>query len=184
MIPELDLRTPEYIASRRLFGPPFLKLLSGILGFCMLVGAFYAATIYPDWLRRELEQEIGLAIGLREEVAPLLELAEETALLKARSDLEQDLIKSLDPPQEYLLVAKKLASAHRLNLEKVTVDRNGSLFLKGWSRDLGDIALFSQVLECEPCFVSSEVRLINRGPGGNYYFELTALGTGNGGEME
>jgi len=182
---EIDLRTPEYIASRRLLSPAFLKICSALLGCCLLGSVFYAALAYTDGLKRELASETAIVSELREEVAPLLELAEETALLRARFNLEQDLLQSLPSAQEYFTVVRQLASNHRLELKTLTVDREGNVYLKGWGRDMDNIALFSSALEDESCFFSSEVLSVHRSPKGGYFFELSAAGeTGNGGGTE
>ncbi len=173
---EIDLRSPEFIASTRPLGRAFVKSLLVVLFCCLLAAALYTANSYRFYLQEQLEAETAALEALTEEVRPVLELRGQSALLKARADLERELIKSRKPVHDYLLSVRRLAAAHNLELELVAADREGSISLKGRGRALEDIASFSLEFENMPQICSAGVTALNLGYEGDYHFELTASG--------
>lgn len=181
---EIDLRSPEFIASTRPLGAAFVKKLVVALLFILLAGFLYSAHSYNVYLQRQLEKETAAVLALREEVQPLLALTEQSGLLKARSGLEQELLLSTEPVPEHLLAARRLALAHGLAVELITTDRNGNLFLKGLSLDLQEIATFNSALEAWPHIASAEVTALSLNYDGDYRFEITAAGLKKGDQIE
>lgn len=181
---EIDLRSPEFIAANRPFGAALIKKLLLVLGMLLLVGLFYGAHYYHGYLQRELEKETATVQALREEVQPLLTLLEESALLKARSRLEQELLLAAEPVPERLLEARQLAWAHKLKVERVTAYRNGDIFLKGRGCDLQEIAAFNSALEAWPHISSAEVTTLSLDIDGDYHFAISAVGLKKGDQLE
>lgn len=173
---EIDLRSPEFIASTRPLGRAFVKSLLGVLFFFLLAAALYTVHLYKCYLQDQLEAETASLEALREEVKPVLELIGQSALLKARADLERELLKSRKPVHGYLLSARHLAAAHNLELELVAADREDSISLKGRGHALEDIASFSLEFENMPHICTAGVTALNLGYEGDYHFELTATG--------
>ncbi len=184
MKPEIDLRTPEFKAKSRPLGAALAKKLMVALCCLLLAGFAYSAYTYNSYLKRQLATETTAVQELRKEVKPVIELTKQSALLKARSGLEQDLLSSAKPIQDYLLFVRQLAADYNLELELAAVDRKGNLLARGLSFDLQELASFNCALEEQPQVLSSEITALSLGHEGGYHFELIATGHDLGGLSE
>jgi len=181
---EIDLRSPEFIAANRPFSAALLKKLLVALGMLLLAVFLYGTHYYHGYLQRELEKETATVQALREEVQPLFALLEESALLKTRAGLEQELLLAAEPVPERLLEARQLARAHNLTVERAIADRSGDLFLKGRGRDLQEIAAFNSALEAWNHISSAEVTALSLDVDGDYRFAINASGLKKGDQLE
>lgn len=178
------MRSPEFIASLRLFRPAFVKSALAVLGFCILAGSCYAATALPACLNRQLETETALLSTLKNEVEPLLEKADQAALLQSRAELEQKLLLSVQPICEDVLLVRQTAAARRLDLKTITADKEGNLAIHGQSRAINEIAFFNSDLEELPGIITPRVVSISLSQQGEYIFEIEAFRAAKGGETE
>jgi len=169
---EIDLRSPEFIASRRLVRPVFLKYMVIVLLSFLMPGSYYGILFYSSNLQLELAAENNYLLELEERVLPLQELLEETALLKIRSGLEKELELASKPIHEYLLAVKEKAYRHQIEADSITVDNTGNLSFKGRSGNITAIASYNQDLENLPFISRPEVISVNLIHDGGYNFEI------------
>lgn len=172
---EIDLRSPEFIASRRFIKPVLLKYLAIILSLALISGAHYGAARYCDHLRAHLEANTFAVQNLKEEVTPLLDLAFKASLVKVRSELEQSFQSSSKPLHTYLVQARQLADLYHLNMELAIIDAGGKLLLKGTGRQINNMALYNRALEELPFIERAEIITINLNQEEKYHFEIQCL---------
>ncbi len=182
---DIDLRSPEFIASRRPVSSAFLKKILVMLCCFLTAGLIYFACSLTGYLERQLYAAHAAVDELREEVEPIYELADQSALLQARANLEQELLESTQPIDKYLLAATQLAQDYSLEPAQVAVDREGNFLLKGRGGNLNDLASFNNRFEELPYIFSAEITALSLCPDGGYLFEFTATGiSAKGGNYE
>ncbi len=169
---EMDLRSAKFIASRRFFKRGLFKILSAGLIIAALAGIHCGGNAYVALLRSDLLQEEAALRELKDEVSPLLVLAEETALLEAKSSLKKDIGSSAMPLPQYLQSIRKKAAGKRIKIGTIAVDHSGSLAVSGTSGDLEQIALYSRALLNLKFIVNAEVSSIDMDQDKGYRFKI------------
>lgn len=172
---EIDLRSPEFIASRRFIKPVLLKYLAVFLSLALISGAHYGAARYCDQLRSHLKANTAAVQNLKEEVPPLLDLSFQASLVKARSGLEQSFHSSSKPLHTYLVQARQLADLYHLDMELAMIDAGGKLLLKGTGRQINNMALYNRALEELPFIARAEITTINLNQEEKYHFEIQCV---------
>ncbi len=151
-----------------------IKAFLGMFCFLILTSIFYAAAALPGYIHRQLETETAFLGALKNEVEPLLEMADQITLLKSKYDLEQQLLSSTKPVHDYILLVQELAVSRRVSLETITADKEGNLIINGHSRVMKEIASFNSALEKTPGITSARVKSLNLNSDNSYTFEIEA----------
>ncbi len=172
---EIDLRSAEFIASRRLFKPVLLKFLAIVLLILIILGTYCGGSFYADNLRSDLlNEEAGLEY-LRNEVSPLLMLIDDNALLEAKFSLKKDIRLLSKPLPQYLHSIREKAAASRIIITTTTIDKSGNLFIAGKCRVLEHISLFNKDLNELPFVLNAGVIFIDMVKENEYLFEITGI---------
>ncbi len=172
---EIDLRSPEFITSRRFFKPSFMKYLLVILSLILISSAHIGAIRYCDHLHSQLKTDTAALQKLKEENKPLMELYLQVSLNKTRSGLEHSVNSTSKPLHNYLVKSRQLADQFDLDLELATIDAGGQIFLKGTGPRINNVGLYNQALEDFSFIARSEITTINLGQEKIYYFEIQCL---------
>ncbi len=172
---EMDLRSAEFIASRRFFKPGLFKILSAGLIIAALAGIHCGGNAYVALLRSDLLQEEAVLRKLKDEAFPLLVRAEETALLKDKSSLKKEIASSAMPLSQYLQSIRKKAAGSRIKIESILVDHSGNLAVTGTSGDLDQIALYSRALLDLKFIVNTAVSSIDMDRDKGYRFKIEGV---------
>lgn len=168
----VDLRSPEFIASRRFFKPRFYLVLA-VIGCILAVGGFfYGMRLFSSILHSEISKKDILLHQLIPEAKPLELFMGENALLEAKASLENDIRSRQIPMSAHLQSIREKAAGHRIVVRTITIDSSGILQIEGSGPDLQHIALFNQMLTALPFVTDATVASIEMTANQDYFFKI------------
>ena len=109
---------------------------------------------------------------LSSETKPLEFFMNETALLKAKAALENDLHSRQIPMSAHLQSIRQKAAAHRITVQTITIDSSGILQIEGSSPGMQHIALYNQALAALPFVTDTTVASIEMTANQDYFFMI------------
>lgn len=171
----LDLRSPEYIASLRFFTPSMVKIITTGMLAAALLGACIGGYAYSGFLQEKVALNEAALLESRKLAVSLVDLAENTARLEARSLLLEDARLLAKSGPQYLQIIKDKAAVSNLEVYAITIDSNGHFGAAGKGHLIGDIAIFNQALKDHRYFTASQITSIEMDSEYKYRFEIKGV---------
>lgn len=168
----LDLRSSEFIASRRLFTAHFYFVLAFILSTFMITTLYFGLKIYADLLQSELLTEEAALQLLTFKSGQLTVILEEIALLEAKSNLENKLRNPDRPLSQLLITIREKAAFNQITIYLITIDHIGNLMIEGRSSDRHYITIFNHSLTELPLLTSTMITTIEMNGEDSFYFKI------------
>lgn len=178
----LDLRSPEFIASRRFFKPVSLCILAVICFTGMVIGFCYGLTSYINRLQREVLMERASVRILASKTVPLTGLSEEVTRLENKYAIENSLREPGEALSFLLQGINETALSSHVKIESITIDQNRTVLIEGSGTVMQDVSLFNNALTELPAFSSSVIASIERY--GENTFNFSISGRNNDGKGE
>lgn len=171
---EIDLRTPEFIASARfrrcrlyLYILIAAAAAAALLGYCLLQRNAGA-------MRQENARLRTANHALAAEAAPLREMQNEIALLQARKALTLGLQAEKGSWSDYLRLIEAKAPAG-LHVETMVLERKGSLVIQGRGSSMQQVTGYTEALKGYAFIGDAAVRGMELEAERSYRFTIDAL---------
>ena len=170
---QMDLRSSDYISSRRFFKPRRLKFLAAGLIVLIMISLPVGIERYGKRLQQEISaretalQELSLLAG------PLEGIVEEISLLETKSALLRDLKTDHYAKSNILLRIRLEARRRGLIIEKVSIGEDGALIIRATGPVVEQIALYNQALDEHFPVIEYAVSRIGINDLNGYSFEIT-----------
>lgn len=171
----LDLRSPEFIASRRRPGKSLSLILVILLGLGISFCSYGVLNFYARSLREQKDSALKELHLLRNRAEQLVELENETALLQEKAVLAEELTSINQPLSEWLQLTRKTASAGGVTLHEVSLDTKKSLFIEGEGLKMQQIAAFNRQLSALEFISETKINSIALKNDRGYHFKISGL---------
>ncbi len=170
---EMDLRTPEFIASQRPIKPRFVAALASVMLLFLLFCAYQGLVIYKNNLKIIAGDEKVALQNLTDKTAKLQSAAGEIELYQQKSALEETISISSIPVSACLLKITATATANRVILSDILISATGKLQLKGSSETVRNVTSFNSALLQLPFIRAATITSIDMAGEQNYLFNLS-----------
>lgn len=140
------MRSPEFIASRRILRPRLILTVLLIILLFAIPGGFYGLNLYADNLYHTLDGQKADILAFTIKVEPLTRMENEIRLLRAKAALEKEMKNLLTPWSVYLNSIRSAAPAD-LNIEQISANEHSELTIQGIGSTMQTIAHFNRNLE-------------------------------------
>ncbi len=170
---QMDLRSPEYIYSRRFFKPRRLKILAAGLMVLIMISLPIGIERYVNVLQQEITAREAVLQELNLLTGPLEEIVEEISRLETKSALLKDLRDDDYAKPDILLRIHLEARSRGLTVENVVIREDGALTIRVTGPVMEQIALYNQALDEHFPAIEYAVTRIGINDLNGYSFELT-----------
>jgi cell division protein FtsB len=171
----LDLRSPEFIASRRRPGKGLSIVLVILLGLIITLCSYGAMSLYAQWLQEQKESALYKLHILKDRAEQFQELENETALLQQKATLVEELAALKQPLPEWLQLSRETATAGEITLHEVSLDTKGSFFVEGEGLKMQQIAAFNRQLSSLDFLSETMINSIAMKSDQGYHFTISGL---------
>lgn len=170
---EVDLRTPEYLASQKFLKPPVIALLVVLaITFCTFSG-LQAARWYKNSLQVRLTSAQETLVELQGAAEPFILMKEEIEVIEDKKALLDENINSLLPLASHLKTVTAVAAANRVELHQVSLAGCGDFTIQGRISQAKDAAIFNQDLASLPFVYSCQINKIDLSSDDKYHFMIS-----------
>lgn len=171
----IDLRSPEYKASKRIISPACIKLIYGIIFIYIITGSYLGLRLYIDNLNYHLASENAELQLLSFKKAVLNKETDEILQLQKQQKLVKDLSSGYYPFTVYICAINEASEITNVSIKKTYLDHSGTFIVSGTANCHQSIAIFNQSLNDLSIFKSAAITSTELAGPALFYFSIEGI---------